>query len=97
MIEKFELGSGFRPSFEKDFDLPAVINGTQINIQIQYMGPIPEVGKPLQYEIFHYAIYQYGQRIESGLLKWDPRNGPLTVPEAAKALFLYWTTALLYK
>lgn len=91
MTDKFEFPDNFRPSFERDYEVFGP-TGPRINVQIQYLGEIPEVGKPTKPEVFLYAIYQYGDRVEGGKLLWNPENGPLTLQEVGKSLALQWST-----
>lgn len=91
MSQNFEFPKDFQPEYEKDFEVFGP-TGPRIKVQLQYIGPLPEVGKPAQPEIFLYAIYQYGDRVEGGRLEWNPKNGPITDHEVAKALALQWNT-----
>lgn len=91
MTKKFELPDGFHPDYEKDFEVSGP-TGPRIKVQVQYLGPLPAVDKPMKPEIFLYAIYQYEELVEAGLLEWNPKNGPITLQEVGKSLALQWGT-----
>lgn len=71
------------------------VDSTDYSLRLRYEGPIPEVGKTRQDEVYRYAFGRVdltGGCLETGKLRWDPINGPMTYREAQKALITYWRT-----
>lgn len=74
----------FRPEFAKDFHAWKF----QINVQLEYIGPLPEENSHKRYEIYVFAVYQHGELVDSGTIEWDSRNGVLTYGQAAQVIVL---------
>lgn len=71
------------------------LDGVEYTLHLQYEGPLPKVGKELEDEVYRYGIgrsHVSGGYLETGKLRWNPINGPLTYREAQKALITYWRT-----
>lgn len=91
MAEKFDWQNPLRPKYKNDYWVFGPL-GSRISVRIQYLGPVPDVGLPLKPEVFLYEIYLHGGRVENGRVEWNPKNGPMSMQEVAKALALTWNT-----
>lgn len=89
MSEKFDWQNPLHPKYENDYWVFGPL-GDRIKIRIQYLGPVPDVGLPLKPEVFLYEIHLYGDCIERSRVEWNPKNGPTSMQEVARALALTW-------
>jgi hypothetical protein len=89
-----EFPKDFRAEYEREFAVFGP-HGNRINVRVQYVGPLPEVGKAMEPEVFLYEIYQDGVRIECAKVEWSPENSPIALDEVAKSLALQWNTHTL--
>lgn len=85
MFKQGAVPADFRPDYIKDF----VFFGIHFVVKVQCIGPLPEVGKVNEPEVFWFAFYHLDELIDSGTLDWDTENGALTYDEVATAVLLF--------
>jgi hypothetical protein len=70
------------------------LDGVEYILHLQHAGPLPMVGKIVYDEVYRYGIARahVPGYLETGKLRWNPINGPLTYREAQKSLITYWRT-----
>lgn len=87
MICLEKLPDTFYVAYEYDFEI-----GDQfLNVALMHKGDLPVVGQyPKPQEWYYYFRAICAQKIQTGVIKWDQENGPLTYKMASQILAALW-------